>query len=149
MDCNAPLHIDLHIHSDASDGTLSPREIIDMARNLNLAAIAITDHDTVDGSKAAAESGIPPSIRFLTGIEISADPPPSFPCAGSFHILGYGIRVNDPGLNQSLRVLQDARKNRNPQIIERLNRLGMDISLKELTEASAKRDSSADPILPA
>lgn len=132
MDCNG-LYIDLHIHSNASDGTLSPPEIIDTARKLNLAAIAITDHDTVDASKSVAESGVPLSIQFLTGIEISADPPPSFPCAGSFHILGYGIRVNDPSLNQSLKVLQDARKNRNPQIIEGLKRLGMDISLDELT----------------
>jgi len=145
LDCNSPLHIDLHIHSDASDGTLSPAEIIDMAQKLNLAAIAITDHDTVDGSKAAVRSGIPPSIRFLSGIEISADPPPSFPCAGSFHILGYRIRVDDPSLNQNLTVLQEARRNRNPQIIERLNSLGMDISSDELKEAFGEEGQLGRP----
>ncbi|MDM8552721.1 PHP domain-containing protein [Desulfobacterales bacterium HSG2] len=126
--------IDLHIHSDASDGTLSPSEILDLALNLKLGAIALTDHDTVEGSKKIIDIGIPPSIRFLTGIEISAIPPPSFPCSGSFHILGYGLRPDDPVLNQTLDVLQKARRDRNPRVIERLNSLGIDLSATELAD---------------
>ncbi len=126
--------IDLHIHSDASDGTLSPSEILDMAQELNLSAIAITDHDTIDGSKKAMERGIPPSVKFLTGVEISAVPPPSFPCSGSFHLLGYNIRIDDPDFNHTLNLLQDVRKRRNPQIIERLNGLGIPISLNEIVD---------------
>ena len=112
------VRIDLHIHSTASDGTLSPLEILRLARKLNLAAIAITDHDTVDGAKEALALEIPASLKFLTGVEISAAPPPSFSSPGSFHILGYAIDPDDPVLNQTLRKLQEARKNRNPRIIE-------------------------------
>jgi len=124
--------IDLHIHSNASDGTLSPSEILALAQNLNLAAIAITDHDTINGSKEALSIGIPTSLKFLTGVEISASPPPSFPYSGSFHILGYSINIDDPLLNKTLAVLQEARKNRNPGIIDRLNSLGIDLSMSEL-----------------
>ncbi|MBW2012077.1 MAG: PHP domain-containing protein, partial [Deltaproteobacteria bacterium] len=66
------MRIDLHIHSTASDGTLSPSEILNLAEKLNLGAIAITDHDTIDGSKEAIQRGIPDSVKFLTGVEISA-----------------------------------------------------------------------------
>lgn len=126
--------IDLHIHSTASDGTFSPKEILALAKKLNLAAIAITDHDTIDGSKEAIYTGIPPEIKFLTGVEISAAPPPSFTCLGSFHILGYSIHFDDPVLNQTLYTLQMARKNRNPRIIELLRNLGFDISIEEVIE---------------
>lgn len=135
MAFNESLNIDLHIHSDASDGTLSPAEILRMAQNLRLGAIAITDHDTIAGSKEAIAAGIPPELQFMTGIEISALPPSGYPCSGSFHILGYGIDTEDPLLNQNLEVLQNARRDRNPRIIGRLSRLGIDISLDELSEA--------------
>ncbi len=73
------MKIDLHIHSTASDGSLSPAEILTLAQDLNLGALAITDHDTIDGSKEAIAFGIPPAIQFLTGVEISASPPPPGP----------------------------------------------------------------------
>ena len=126
--------IDLHIHSTASDGTLSPAEILKLAQKLKLRAIAITDHDTIDGSKEALQAGIPPSVKFLTGVEISASSPPSISHAGSFHILGYSIRLDDPQLNKTLAVLQQARKNRNPQIVERLNSMGFEFSLKDVAK---------------
>ncbi|RLC26342.1 MAG: PHP domain-containing protein [Deltaproteobacteria bacterium] len=132
MDCNNNAGIDLHIHSTASDGTLSPAEILALAQDLNLAAIAITDHDTINGSKEALGIGVPPSLKFLTGVEISASPPPSFPYSGSFHILGYSIKIDDPLLNKTLATLQEARKNRNPGIIDRLNSMGVAISMDEL-----------------
>ncbi len=131
MDCKNGT-IDLHIHSTASDGTLSPVEILTMARSLKLAAIAITDHDTIDGSKELIAHGIPSDIQFLTGVEISASWPSNFYRIGSLHILGYGIRLNDHLLNQTLDALQEARKNRNPQIIERLNNFGFHISMDDI-----------------
>lgn len=124
--------IDLHIHSTASDGTLSPAEILKLAQKLKLRAIAITDHDTIDGSKEALQAGIPPSVNFLTGVEISASSPPSISYAGSFHILGYSIRLDDPQLNKTLAMLQQARKNRNPQIVKRLNSMGFEFSLEDV-----------------
>jgi len=124
--------IDLHIHSTASDGSFTPAEILSHAQQLDLAAISITDHDTVAGSKQALEIGIPASIGFLTGVEISAAPPPSYPKPGSFHILGYGIQLNDPVLNETLETLQTARKNRNPAILTCLNELGFQVTLADV-----------------
>ena len=134
MDCNHHLGIDLHIHSTASDGSFTPAEILDHAQKLNLAAIAITDHDSIDGSRKALQIGIPPSFNFLTGVEISAAHPPFFPGSGSFHILGYNIQLDNRDLNQALSKLQDARKNRNPAIIKLLNKLGFQISLEEVNQ---------------
>lgn len=134
MDCNHHLGIDLHIHSTASDGSFTPAEIIDHAQKLNLAAIAITDHDSIDGSREALRIGIPPSFNFLTGVEISAAHPPFFPGSGSFHILGYDIHLDNRDLNQALSKLQAARKNRNPSILKRLNKLGFQISLDEVNQ---------------
>lgn len=132
------MKIDLHIHSTASDGTLSPSEILNMAQRLNLGAISITDHDTINGTKEALAIGIPPSLKFLTGVEISANPPSCFSCPGSFHILGYGINIDDTRLNHTLARLQEARKNRNPRIVELLNRMGFDLTLNEIRKDSGK-----------
>jgi len=129
--------IDLHIHSRASDGTLSPAEIIALASILNLGAISITDHDSIAGSREALLCGIPDSLGFLTGVEISAEPPPSYPGAGSIHILGYGFRLDDPELNRSLEKLQDSRRGRNPEIIARLNKLGIAIRIEEVEREAA------------
>jgi len=126
--------IDLHIHSTASDGTLSPAEILKLAQKLKLRAIAITDHDTIAGSKEALNIGLPPDVKYLTGVEISASSPPSISYSGSFHILGYSISLDDPQLNKTLSVLQQARKNRNPQIVKRLNSMGFEFSLKDVAK---------------
>ncbi len=138
MEFNANAGIDLHIHSNASDGSLSPSDILSRAQALNLKAISITDHDTLEGSRAAASATRPLSLEFLTGVEISASPPPSTSLTGSFHILGYGICLDDPALNNALVKLQAARRDRNPQIIRRLNEIGCRISLEELQEEFGK-----------
>lgn len=124
--------VDLHIHSTASDGTLAPRDIIALALRVPLGAIALTDHDSIAGSREVLISGVPPDLGFLTGVEISADPPPSYPGPGSIHILGYGIRLDDPELNRVLEKLQNARRDRNPRIISLLNKLGIAIRLEEV-----------------
>ena len=134
MDYKKYVGIDLHIHSTASDGTLSPPEIISLAHSLNIGAIAITDHDTIDGSKEAFTLDIPPSLKLLTGVEISASSNPSLSYTGSFHMLGYSIRLDDPILNRTLDMLQEARRNRNPRIVNRLNNLGINFSLKDVAD---------------
>ena len=134
MDCNQHAGIDLHIHTTASDGTFTPAEVVAHALKLNLKAIAITDHDTLAGSSEALNGGIPTELDFLTGVEISAASPPFYHQAGSFHLLGYGIFLDDLELNQTLETLQAARKNRNPAIVARLNELGIAISLDEVRE---------------
>ena len=132
MEYNKHARVDLHIHTTASDGTYTPAEVISHAQKLKLTAIAITDHDTLAGSKEALQIGMPPPLKFLTGVEISAAPPSFYAGAGSFHLLGYSPRLDDPQLNHALAKLQQARKNRNPEIISRLNDLGIAITLDEV-----------------
>jgi predicted metal-dependent phosphoesterase TrpH len=132
LEFRSPSCIDLHIHSTASDGTLSPADIIALALRLGLGAIAITDHDSLAGCREALLNTIPDELGFLTGVEISAEPPPSYPGVGSIHILGYGIRLDDPELNRTLEKLQDARRDRNPRILARLAKLGIALRLEEV-----------------
>jgi len=129
--------IDLHVHTSASDGTCSAVEILRAAVNLNLRAVAITDHDTVEGVKDALSAGIPPGLGFLTGVEISAAPPPGFSISATVHILGYDIDVDHPDLNRILSLLQNARRNRNPKILKKLKKLNMDITETEIRKAAA------------
>jgi predicted metal-dependent phosphoesterase TrpH len=126
------VNIDLHIHSTASDGTLTPLEILRLAQELNLGAIAITDHDTVAAAQSLFELGLPASPKFISGVEISALPPPSFSFLGSFHVLGYCMDVYDPILNQTLDRLRQARTDRNPRMVEALNALGIHITLQDV-----------------
>jgi hypothetical protein len=127
--------IDLHIHSTASDGSLTPPQILKEALALGLAAISITDHDTLAGARKALDAGIPEGIHFVTGVEVSASAPTQFPISGSMHLLGYNIRLDDPDLNRELAKLQEARANRNPEIVRLLNRLGFEISYESLAAA--------------
>lgn len=126
------MEIDLHIHTTASDGSCSPAEILSQVIKLNLGAFSITDHDTLDGNRDPALSDIPEPVNFLSGVEISSYPPEPFVSSGSFHILGYGFDIEDAALNQSLQKFQDARENRNPKIISKLNTAGIDISMDEV-----------------
>ena len=111
--------IDLHIHSTASDGTLSPPQILTMARDLNLRTISITDHDTIKGSIEAQHHRTPEDVELLSGVEISS----AFQ-GNTLHILGYLIDLEDPALSRTLSVLQNARKERNPKIIQKLQQSG-------------------------
>lgn len=137
-------NIDLHIHSSASDGSLSPEQILGRAVHYGLAAISITDHDTLEGAVAALAHGIPKNLEFLTGVEISAEFPPGYDASGSMHILGYGITVEDPLLNRMLKKQQQARSRRNPKIIQKLNAIGIKVSLDEI-EAEAGKNEIARP----
>ncbi|MEA2060906.1 MAG: ribonuclease III [Thermodesulfobacteriota bacterium] len=127
--------IDLHVHSTASDGSVPPLEIIEKALSIpGLQAISITDHDTIEGVRQVIETGLPPSLEFITGIEISADPLENINSTGSFHILGYGISIHDTTLNHTLKKLKQARIERNPRIIEKLNLLGCPLTLEEVRD---------------
>lgn len=88
-------YIDLHTHSTASDGQYTPSELIVMAKQLDLKAIAITDHDTIDGLAEAQSVAKKLDVRFIPGIEINT----KFPgVGGHFHILGYGFDLNNENL---------------------------------------------------
>lgn len=132
MDYKENTRIDLHIHSTASDGTSTPSEIITMAQDFGLGAISITDHDTLAGSKEALGLSIPAAIELVTGVEISASPIAPFDSVSSYHILGYFIRVDDPVLNRTLDELQQIRRMRNQKILQRLNSMGIMITMDDL-----------------
>jgi hypothetical protein len=124
-------HIDLHLHTTASDGVLSPSEVVRYAKGKGLQAIAITDHDTIEGCEEGLAEGERIGFEVIPGIEISAEHSP-----GSMHILGFFLDIHHPFLNERLRYLQKARAERNPRIVEKLNRLGIDITFEEVLKAS-------------
>src|SRR5260370_38673370 len=112
--------VDLHTHSTASDGTYTPTELIRAAVNAGLVGLALTDHDTGNGLLEAQAEAKRLGLRFVPGIEISAD----YPAPGALHILGHFIDPQSDALNDMSRILLEARNARNPRIIERLNELG-------------------------
>ena len=119
--------VDLHCHSTASDGTLKPADVVALARKNGLTALALTDHDTVAGVEEAASAAHDAGIDFLAGIEISAE----FPHPGTMHILGYGVDPQNPALAKLTETLLAGRGNRNPRIVEKLNELGVAVTMAE------------------
>src|SRR3982751_1102862 len=103
--------VDLHCHSTASDGTLPPREVVRLAKQSNLSALALTDHDTIAGIADAADEAQKLGIDFLPGIEISAE----YPHPGTMHILGYGVNPQSDSLKSLTNTLIAGRDNRNPR----------------------------------
>jgi len=133
--------IDLHTHSTASDGSLTPGQILDLARDTGIEAIALTDHDTIAGVLEIKDIVHTYPVEFITGVEISCAPPHEFKSLGSIHMLGYGFSVYDRALNHALARAADARANRNPRIIEKLNGLGFDITLDEVERRFGARQT--------
>jgi predicted metal-dependent phosphoesterase TrpH len=124
--------IDLHIHSTASDGSLTPLEIMTLAKKVGVKAISITDHDTIDGVKEIFKTTLTNSLELISGVEISCEPPLQFKDIGSVHLLGYGFSIHDKDLNAILDKARKSRAQRNPKIIEKLVSLGFDISIEQV-----------------
>jgi predicted metal-dependent phosphoesterase TrpH len=124
--------VDLHTHSTASDGSLPPAEVVRLADQARLAAVALTDHDTVAGIDEARRAAQDlPEIIFVPGIEISA----AF-TKGTLHILGLGIDPASPRLAQTMATLQNARATRNPRILQKLADMGMTLSMEDVVAAA-------------
>lgn len=126
--------IDLHVHSTASDGSCSPFEILELAQKAGVRALALTDHDSIAGVKEIQPDIVSFPLEFITGVEISCDPPSEFKYLGSIHMLGYGFSLYDRPLNRVLTRAVQARETRNPQIIEKLNQLGFEMTLAEVED---------------
>ncbi len=124
-------YIDLHVHSTASDGSYPPAEVVRQAKAGGLAAIALTDHDTVDGLAEAVAAGEHLGVEVIPGVEISARCP-----GGTMHILGLFVDYHNGLLDQRLAVLKQARVDRNPQIIAKLNALNIPITMARVEEIS-------------
>ncbi len=127
---------DLHMHTIHSDGTFTPKELVQLAKRKELSCIALTDHDTLSGVQEAQEEGNRLGVEVIAGIEISVKCDP-----GTMHILGYFVDRNSKKLQEGLLEIQTARRTRNPMIIEKLNAIGINISLDEV-----KRESGGDQI---
>jgi len=121
--------IDLHTHSTASDGTLTPEALVELAAKKKLTAIALTDHDTVAGVPRAVEAGRKAGVEVVPGVEVSVDSE-----RGAVHLLGYFVRPDDPSLQAKLAQWCQARQQRARRIVERLEELGIGISYAQVAE---------------
>lgn len=119
--------IDLHCHTLASDGTMSPEKVVDLAHSIGLRALAITDHDTVVGiPRAVRQARKLGGIEIIQGIEISNN------YSGGMHILGYFLDLEDSRFLSQLQLLQIQRTERNKKIAKQMQNLGIPISMEKL-----------------
>ncbi len=122
--------VDLHLHSTASDGRLSPAEVVRQAAKRGLAVIALTDHDTVDGIIPALEAAKKfPGLKVIPGIEMSADV-----ASGEVHVLGYFIDYTHPELQAALKRMRNSRQERAQGMIAKLQNLGMTVDWQRVQE---------------
>lgn len=124
-------YVDLHAHSTASDGAVSPTELVEAASRAALLAIAITDHDTIAGNSEAAAAGTRLGIRVISGCELSA-------YDGDLEIHLLALHISDPGaIRPSLEGFQRARLDRGHAIVERLARAGVQVDINEVLAGAA------------
>ncbi len=119
--------IDLHLHTTYSDGSHSPSEVIQFAHEVGVVALAITDHDIVEGIPEAMEAGATVGIEVIPGIELS-----SRYDGREIHILGYFFDRQDTTLHTRLNHQQTSRHERNPRVVEKLNQLGLELSYEDV-----------------
>lgn len=131
--------LDLHLHTTHSDGSCTPAEVISLAHQAGVTALAITDHDIMTGVAEAVTAGEHCGIEVIPGVEVS-----SISGRSELHILGYFLDWQDAALNERFKTLRDSRHRRNPQIVERLQALGIDITYDEV-RALAGSDSVGRP----
>ena len=118
--------IDLHLHSTASDGVLSPTEVVSAAKSEGVGIIALTDHDSIGGVDEARRAGAAANVRVVAGVELSAHD-----ADREVHVLG--LHVEHLGaLGARLADLADARRERAREIVERLNEVGVRIEFDDV-----------------
>jgi len=120
---------DMHVHTNASDGTLTPKEVIDMAVKAGLKGIAITDHDTIAGLAPAQAylNDNPKLLELIPGIELNTELENE-----EIHILGYFINPANTLLNERLQAIHEARQARIEKMVLLLQHAGLTISLEEV-----------------
>jgi predicted metal-dependent phosphoesterase TrpH len=124
--------IDLHCHSVFSDGTYTPEELVKLAEEAGLTALALTDHDTVDGLPRFLAAGASSPVETISGIELSAEYAPA-----PLHLLGLCIDPASAALQEVLEWVRAGRTERNVRILEKLNALGYDLTHDEIRKHSA------------
>ncbi|MGD8719273.1 MAG: PHP domain-containing protein [Candidatus Zixiibacteriota bacterium] len=120
-------YIDLHVHTSYSDGSYTPAQVVQLAVDADLAAIAITDHDSVDGNAEAFAQGASLGLEVIPGVEISCNFTPT-----NVHIVGLFVDPAEDKLAAALEEVREYRRLRNPKILEKLAELGMPITIEEV-----------------
>ncbi len=124
------MRADLHLHTTASDGRLSPRELVEMAAAQGMEVIAVTDHDSVSGITSALEAAEDfPQLTVIPGVEINTDVP-----RGEVHVLGYFLDYSSPALESTLSGLRDGRRTRAQKMVAKLGELGLSIEWDRVRE---------------
>jgi predicted metal-dependent phosphoesterase TrpH len=137
------MRLDLHIHTTASDGSLSPAEVVGLAAAGGLDVLAITDHDTVAGIPAAVDAVAETSLQLITGIEVSSNHE-----GGEYHILGYFVDPQAASIQAHERHALGGREDRMEEMVERLRRQGLLIEMADVLEAAGPdRSAIARPHL--
>jgi hypothetical protein len=121
--------IDLHTHSDRSDGTFTPSELVRQAAERRLDVVALTDHDTTSGLAEAIAAGEELGLEVVPGVEFSAEHEGT-----SVHVLCYWMDVDDGALQEELTRLRDDRFRRGEMMVGKLRELGFDVSFERVRE---------------
>lgn len=134
------MRIDLHVHSNVSDGTDSPTRLVFAAQEAGLDVIGLCDHDTFDGLNEAREAGRRIGLAVLPGLEMS-----TIYQGRPVHLLGYGCDQRDPALREELALLRASRVNRLEGFLERLDALGLPLTEEEVRKARGLSPSLGRP----
>jgi hypothetical protein len=121
--------IDLHTHSNRSDGTFEPAEVVRRAAEIGLEVVALTDHDTTEGLEEAVAAGVELGVEVVPGVELSAEYE-----ATSIHVLCYWPDVENRELQAELQRLRDDRLRRGEMMVEKLNGLGLPVSFDRVKQ---------------
>jgi predicted metal-dependent phosphoesterase TrpH len=126
--------VDLHTHSNISDGRLSPPELVRLAAGLGMKVISLTDHDNIDGiAPALAEAAAFPDLKLIPGVEISTDLPD-----GEAHVLGYYIDYAGRELAAALERFRDSRQTRARRMVDKLAGLGVELDWRRVEEIAGE-----------
>lgn len=123
--------VDLHTHTASSDGTYSPKELVYYGAEKGLSAVAITDHDTISGIEESLYYGEKAGIEVIEGIEISTEYGET-----DIHIVGLFVDNTDSNFLSILSALREKRESRNLLMVEKLQKLGLDISYEDVVNAA-------------
>ncbi len=133
--------IDLHAHTTASDGSLSPTELVRHASTLGLTALAVTDHDTLGGLAEAQRAAVEAGLDLVPGVELSVEDD-----QGRFHLLGYLFDPNNGPLQETLVSIRASRAERNEQMGRKMAELGLPVTMEDVrAEAGEEADVIARP----
>lgn len=127
MTLEAASKIDLHTHSTASDGVLSPTSLVELASHSNVEALALTDHDSTEGVAEAVDAGSRLGVDVIPGVELGTDVAP-----GELHMLGYFIDHHHRELQRTLATFRSDRLSRAERMVERLQDAGLRLDLAEV-----------------